>query len=283
MPIVLALSCALVYGLADYCGGTATRVHPAAVVTLVGQAVSLVLVAAAVAVLGTPLAAAHDWAWGAAGGAAGAIGLVAFYWALGHGAMTVVAPTAAVVGAVVPVVVGLARGERPHPLALVGIGLAIGCVALVSGAGELDPTTRSRTPRPVLIAALLAGLGFGALFVAFDKTAASSGAWPLVAARLASVPLLATVVLAGRFRPGPDRRVLRFAVVAGVLDMGANALYLAAAHGGLLSIVAVISSLYPATTVGLAYMLDGERITRTQTTGLALAGVALVLVTLARR
>ena len=283
MPIVLALSCAVVYGFADYCGGTATRVHPAAIVTLLGQSLSLILVAAAVGIAGTPLAPMHDLAWGAAGGAAGAVGLVSFYWALGHGAMTVVAPTAAVVGAIVPVVVGLALGERPHPVAFAGIVFAVLCVALVSGAGERDPEGRPRTPRPVLTAALLAGLGFGSLFVAFDRTASSSGAWPLVAARVASVPLIATLVVTRGMRPRKDRRTLRFAAAAGVLDMAANGLYLAAVHGGLLSIVAVISSLYPASTVGLAFVLDGERVSRVQTVGLGLAGVALVMVTLGRR
>lgn len=283
MPIVLALSCALVYGFADYCGGTASRLHPAALVTLLGQSVSLILVAVGVAVIGTPLAPAADLAWGAAGGAAGAGGLLAFYWALGHGAMTVVAPVAAVVGAIVPVVVGLAQGERPHPLALAGIVFALACVALVSGAGERDPTGRPRTPRPVLMAAVLAGFGFGSLFVAFDRTASSSGVWPLVAARLASVPLLAVIVITRRARPGGDRRALKIAVAAGVLDMAANGLYLAAVRSGLLSIVAVVSSLYPASTVGLAYAFDGERVSRTQTVGLALAGVALVLVTVGRR
>jgi uncharacterized membrane protein len=281
VAVLLALSCALVYGVADYCGGRATRVHPSALVTVVGQAVSLVLVVAVVLVLGTAVAPLHDWVWAGLGGAAGAMGLVAFYYALGHGAMTVVAPTTAVIGAVLPVVVGLAQGERPKTVAFVGIVLAVVCVALVSGAGgpgEAQVPTSGR----VLGAACFAGLGFGTLFVLFDHTSEASGMWPLVAARVVSVPLLLLVIGGSRARFGADRRVLRFAVVAGVLDMAANGLYLAAVRDGLLSLVAVISSLYPASTVTLAFVFDRERVTRLQSVGLGLAAVALVLVTLGR-
>ncbi|MEO5724986.1 MAG: EamA family transporter [Ilumatobacteraceae bacterium] len=281
MAILLALSCALVYGLADYCGGRATRVHPAAIVTVVGQMVSLVLVVTAVVLIGTPVAGLHDWLWSAAGGAAGAVGLLAFYFALGHGVMSVVAPTTAVWGAVLPVGIGLLEGERPHPVALIGIVLAIGCIALVSGAGG-HAEHRSHTSRRVFAAAVFAGLGFGALFVAFAHTSSASGLWPLVAARLISVPLLAAVALGTRVRMAADRRPLRLAVLAGMLDMGANVLYLAAVRGGLLSVVAVISSLYPASTVTLAFVVDGERVSRLQAVGLLLAGVALALVAVGR-
>jgi drug/metabolite transporter (DMT)-like permease len=282
VPIVLALACALVYGIGDYCGGRSARVHPAAVVAVVGQALSLVLVIALVLIIGTPMAQAHDLVLGAAAGAAGALALVSFYFALGHGAISVVAPTTAVIGAIVPVVAGLVQGERPSVLALAGIGVAVVCVALVSGAGERDPRQRSATPPRVLAAACVSGIGFGSLFVILAGTADASGLWPLVFARVASVPLLLMIIGATRVRPAADRATLGLAVVAGVLDMGANVLYLAAVRGGLLSIVAVISSLYPASTVGLAFVFDEERVSRPQAIGLGLAGLALVLVTLGR-
>jgi drug/metabolite transporter (DMT)-like permease len=282
MAILLALGSALVYGFGDYCGGRASRTTPSSIVALTGQAVSLVLIALAVAVAGTPLAAASDMAWGGVAGAAGVVALVMFYWALGHGAMTVVAPTTAVVGATLPVVAGLVQGERPHPVALAGIALAIACVALVSGAGEHDPAQRRATPQRVLVAAILAGIGFGSLFVLLEHTHPSSGMWPLVAARLVSVPLLVVIVLVGRARPGRDRIALRLALVAGILDMTANVLYLLAVRRGLLSIVAVISSLYPASTVALAFSVDGERVSRSQAIGLGLSALALALVTVGR-
>ena len=279
MAILLALSSALVYGVADWCGGRASRFHPSAIVTLVGQVVSLVMIVVTVAIVGTPAPDAATVGWGLAAGAAGAVGLACLYYAFANGAMTVVAPISAVVGAVLPVVVGLTTGERPEPIAYAGIALAIGSVALVSGAiGE-----RHRpTPRRIIGFAVAAGIGFGVLFVAFDRADPDSGLWPLVAARSSSVPLLIMISLCMGARVGPQRRQLRLAVVAGGLDMAANVLYLQAVRGGLLSVVAVVSSLYPASTVMLAFAFDRERVNRWQAAGMATAAVALVMVTLGR-
>jgi drug/metabolite transporter (DMT)-like permease len=282
MTILLALASAVVYGVADYAGGRSTRTNPAAIVALVGQLVSLVLIGAALVIAGTPVADGASLAWGAIGGISGGIGLTAFYHALANGSMAVVAPLTAVVSSVLPVGVGLASGERPKAIAYVGIVVAIVAVALVSGAvGRHD----RRTPRIVLAAAVLAGLGFGGLFVGLDRAADDSGVWPLLAARCGSIPLLTALVLVGRsaiHSHRPTLRGLRFAYVAGALDMTANFLYLEATHGGLLSLVAVVSSLYPASTVTLAYLVDRERIHRPQLVGMGLAAVALAFVTLGR-
>lgn len=279
MAILLALSSALVYGVADWCGGRASRFHPSAVVTLVGQVVSLVLIVIAVAVIGTPVPSLATFVWGLGAGTAGAIGLACLYYAFANGAMTVVAPISAVVGAGLPVVVGLATGERPRTIAYIGIAVAIVGVALVSGAiGRHDRPT----PRRIIGYALVAGIGFGVLFVALDRTDSHSGLWPLVAARSSSVPLLIAIVLLTRSRLGSERRPLRLAFVAGGLDMAANVLYLEAVRGGLLSVVAVISSLYPASTVMLAFLFDRERVNRWQAVGMGAAVAALVMVTLGR-
>jgi drug/metabolite transporter (DMT)-like permease len=157
--------------------------------------------------------------------------------------------------------------------------LAIVAVALVSGAiGTHDRPT----PVPIMGFAVLAGAGFGLLFVALDQTDPDSGLWPLLAARVASVPFLLVLCVVLRARPGAARRMLGLAVVAGALDMAANVLYLEAVRKGLLSLVAVVSSLYPASTVGLAFGVDGERVNRWQALGMVMAGVALVCVTLGR-
>lgn len=287
MSILLALASAVVYGVADWCGGRATRARPAVAVAMLGQAVSLVLIAIAVAVMGTELPGISDLGWGALGGAAGACGLATFYYALANGEMTVVAPVAAVVTAVVPVVAGVILGERPRPIAYIGIAVAVVAVALVSGAvGE----HRHVTPRRILAFAVFAGLGFGSLFIALDRTSADSGLWPLVGARLASLPVLSVMVLVARSRSrgatfsrwNPQWRTLGLPITAGVLDMAANVFFLEANRGGLLSIVAVVGSMYPASTVALAYAFDGERLRRSQGVGMACAGLALALVSLGR-
>ncbi len=277
MAILLAALCAATYGIADYCGGRAARSLASTIVTLIGQATSLVLVIGGVLVLGTPIASAHDLWWGAAGGAAGGIALIAFYTALSRGAMTVVAPTTAIVSAVFPVIVGLWLGERPSATALVGIVVACLAVALVSG---VIGTRHQHTGAPTIVLAALAGVGFGFIFIAFARTANDSGMWPLVAARAASLPVVAVVVGATRPGRGAIGSVIWIVIVSGVLDMAANLFYLEASHRGLLSIVAVISSMYPVSTVCLAFGLDHERVSRTQAAGLVCAATALALVSL---
>jgi drug/metabolite transporter (DMT)-like permease len=277
VAIILAALCAATYGVADYCGGRASRTVASTVVTLVGQATSLVLVMAGVLVIGTPLASTHDLVWGAAGGAGGGMALIAFYRALSHGAMTVVATITAVVGSVLPVVVGLLLGERPSGQALIGIVVACLAVALVSGALG---TRHQHTAFATMALAATGGLGFGWTFVAFSRTHSVSGLWPLVAARLASVPVVALLVVLTRPSVRAVRAAVWVVVASGTLDMAANLFYLEASHRGLLSIVSVVSSMYPVSTVCLALGLDHERVSKSQAAGLACAAVALALVSL---
>lgn len=280
MPVLLALCSAVVYGVGDYLGGRASRVQPSVVVTATGQLMSLVLVGAVVLAMGTASPDASTWWWSAGGGLFGALGITGLYHGFAHGDVTVVAPVSAVVGAAVPVVVGIATGERPSALALVGIALAVAAVALVSGALG---THQHSTPPRIVALAVAVGACFGLLFVAFDRADSDAGMWPLAIARFASVPMLFGLLLVTRQRRVPHRASMAIAVVAGVFDMGANGLYLVATRGGLLSVVAVVASLYPASTVALAATIDKEHIGRWQAIGMALAVVALVMVTLSRQ
>ena len=269
MPVLLALGSALVYGVGDYFGGRASRHQASVIVAALGQMVSLVLVFAAVIVMGTPAPSASTWGWSAFAGVVGALGIAGLYHGFAHGEISVV-----------PVVVGLVTGERPSALALVGIVIAVTAVALVSGA---IGTHQHNTPRRIVVLAVGVGACFGLLFVALDRADAASGVWPLVIARLASVPLLFAIAGASGARPARHRASLQLAVVAGVFDMGANVLYLAAVRGGMLAIVSVVASLYPASTVALAFTIDGERLTKWQAVGLGAAALALVLVSLSRQ
>jgi drug/metabolite transporter (DMT)-like permease len=189
--------------------------------------------------------------------------------------MTVVAPVTAVVSALVPVAVGVATGERPSSLALAGVVVALVAVALISGiAGRAERPTSAR----VAVLALVAGSGFGLLFVFLDRTSDDSGFWPLLVGQCTTVPLIAalTAIRGVDLRRGGRARLL--AVAAGGMAMIANASYLVATRHGLLSLVAVITSMYPATTVLLATVVDRERLTRPQVVGLGLAAGALGLV-----
>lgn len=280
MPVLLALGSALVYGVGDYFGGRASRHQASIVVAALGQMISLVLVLCAVFVMGTPVPSASTWAWSVFAGVIGALGIAGLYHGFAHGEISVVAPTSAVVGAVVPVVVGLVIGERPSGLALIGIAIAVTAVALVSGA---IGTHQHNTPPRIVVLAVGVGACFGLLFVALDQADSDSGVWPLVIARFASVPMLIGLAALTRSRPAHHKGSLQLAVAAGVFDMGANALYLAAVRGGMLSIVSVVASLYPASTVALAFTIDKERLTKWQTLGLVAAALALVLVSLSRQ
>jgi uncharacterized membrane protein len=263
------------YGVADYCGGRASKVSKAAAVTFLGQFVALVLLAILIAFGNTPMMSAHDWWWSGFAGAGGAVALVAFYQAMSLGSMTVIAPITAIVGMCSPVVVGLIQGERPLYIAYAGMALAAAAVALVGDAlGHHDLPT----PVRAIVFAFISGLGFGVIFVCLAQTSDDAGLWPLLGQRMISVPTVAIVayLISGRIHVA--RRVLPLAVLSGLLDTTANGLYLLAIHGGLLSLVGVITALYPVSTVGLAVTLDKEKLHKSQIIGLVLAAISLSMV-----
>lgn len=277
MEIVLAAAAACVYGLGDFCGGRASRDTDSFTVTFVGQVFSVLVLAVALVALADPVAPMRDWIWGAAGGVGGFVGLSMFYFALAKGSMTVVAPTTAVVSAVVPAAAGIGFGERPSVIAYAGVVVAIVGIALVTGALGV---AHAPTSRRIMSIAVLGGCGFGWMFVCLDRTGDDSGMWPLLAARIASISI-ATVVISIR-RSGGVRPLPKLALLAGVFDMGANVLFLLANREGLLTLVSVITALYPVTTILLAMRLDRERVTRSQVAGMVCAGVALALVAVGR-
>ncbi len=278
MAIALAFLCAVVYGVADYSGGRATRHAPSIAVSFYGQITSGVIAVAVVLVIGTAWPPQADLMWGGIAGLASAVALASFYHALSHGAMTVVAPITAVTSAVLPVAFGLVNGERPSALAILGMIVAVAAVALVSGAvGQRHIATR----RSTIGFAFLAGLGFAVIFIALGETTASSGVWPLVAARAVSIVMIAGLALATRTELRGYGSAWKLAALAGLLDMSANFLYLLAVRRGLLSVVVVVVALYPVSTVCLAFGLDKERVSKSQAWGMGLALSALVLVSIA--
>lgn len=279
VEIILAAAAAAVYGIGDYCGGRAARRCPPLAVTLAGQIFSLLVLAIALVALGDPVPGTRDWVWGAVGGAGGFIGLTLLYYGLANGSMTVVAPLTAVVSTIVPVAAGLGFGERPGGLAYVGIVVAIVGVVLVTGA---IGTPHTSTRPFIWLVAVGAGSGFGWLYVCLDRTSDDSGMWPLLAVRIASISLAIVALAVSRPEGSSPRQVPLLALVAGVFDMGANLLFLAASREGLLSLVAVITSLYPVSTIVLAMRIDRERVTRSQVLGMVFAGAALALVSLGR-
>ena len=277
MASILALLSAATFGAGDFLGGLATRHsrHSTSVV-FVAHVVGLVFLASLVPLFGVD-ATRNDIVWGALGGLAGAVGLVLLYRGLAIGTMSVVAPITALGAAVIPVAWGLASGERPEVWALVGAALALVAIYLVSQPTQIEELA-SRWRGAGLPEAIGAGFGFGVFFILLAETASESGLLPLVAARVASVSVLGVLTVALGRRLWLSGTGLRLALGAGLFDAGADALFLAAARTGLLSLVAVLSALYPASTILLARVVLHERIGRVQQLGLAagLAGIVLI-------
>jgi drug/metabolite transporter (DMT)-like permease len=222
----------------------------------------------------TPSASAVGWA--ALAGSAGIVALGAFYRALAIGTMSVVAPISATAAAV-PVLVGLAEGERPSTLQVAGMAIALAGVILASR----EPIEEGADPpnRAAIGLALVAAAGFGTFFVGIDKASATAEVpWVIVVQRCSSLALLVIAALAVRPTLPRDAPSLLILGMVGVLDLGANGLYALATTKGLLSVVSVLGSLYPAVTVVLARFVLAERIARVQEVGvvLALAGVIAI-------
>ena len=275
MPIILGLGAALSYGAADFFGGTAARrVGPAAVV-LFSQAIGLSAFLLFLPLYVSDHLTTRSAAWAGLSGLVGAVGVGLLYRGLAAGRMSVVAPISAVVGATVPVVVSLATGESPSAMQLAGVLVALVAVALVSATPEREGGAGRRRGLPE---AFGAGLAFGIFFLTFNEAGDQGGVWPLVVARLASVTLFGAIALLGRRRVRFDRGVRLPIVATGLLDLGANLFFLLGSQRGLLSIVAVLTSLYPGTTVLLARVVLRERMTPLQSGGLvaALVGIALI-------
>jgi drug/metabolite transporter (DMT)-like permease len=297
MSLPFALPSAVTYGIADFAGGLAARRASVLVVTVVAQAAGLVSLLVVIGFAGgRPSPAAFGF--GVLAGLAGVSGLLLYLKALAVGPMGVVAPLSAVVGAGLPLAVGLLSGERLGPVGWLAVAVALGAILLATAG-----TRHDRAASTGVLLGLAAGVGFGLFFVGMDAAPDDSGLWPLLAGRIASVVLLTGFVLryhlplptrapAASLAPvtgesGVSTRAVArsgtrgpvvLMVVSGVFDTVANVLFLVATRMGDLGISAVVVSLYPVVVVLLARVVLGERLTRTQllSAGLALTASALL-------
>lgn len=267
---------------------------------LVSQAVGLAASATILVITVEAVPAVDALLWGAAAGVAGITGLAFFYRALSGGRMALIAPIAGVIGAALPAAVAVLGGEQLSPLRLVGLGIAlvaIGLISFATGAGA-----QARLSRADLALALLAGLGFAGFFLFLDRGSATGATWwPLFMVRLVGLSVLcaAIAVIAARRRGGVGRRlagvlglprlrlevgsrgillVLPAFVLAGAGDLGGNLFFVLANQTDALAVAVVLSSLYPVVTALLAALLLGERLSRPQAAGVGLAALAAGLI-----
>ena len=272
--IALALGASLCWGTGDFLGGLGARRLSTLTVLATSAFAGLLAVAAFVAIRGDAPPPGESIALAASAGLAGALGLGALYRGMAVGAMAVVAPISASAAAI-PVVVGLAVGERPSALQLAGMAVVLAGVALASR----EPGVSERRIAAGVPLALLAACGFGLYFVLIDPASDDGAAWAVLIARSAATLAAATAALIRRAGlPGPAD--LPLLVTVGVFDAGANAMLAVALTKGLVGLVAVLSSLYPVVTVLLARAVLGERVASAQQLGvvLALGGVAAIAV-----
>jgi drug/metabolite transporter (DMT)-like permease len=272
IAVIFGLASALTWGAGDFSGGLATKRAPVFGVLAIGHGVGLLLLIVLALVWGEPFPAITDLGWGLAAGLAGALGLASLYRALAIGQMGMVAPVSAVLTAALPALFGMFTEGMPDTLKLVGFGLALVGVWFVAGTGAKVGA------RDGLGLALLAGCGFGVFFILLHRAGASAVFWPLAAARSASLALVLPIALGRRQFLLPDLRLLIPVLLSGVLDVIGNAFFVLAGQAGRLDVAAILSSLYPASTVLLAALLLGERMRRVQVVGMvaALAAIALI-------
>ena len=258
------------YGAGDFCGGVAARRGGAAAITFLSGFAALAVLFAGLP--WTPgVIRAADMSWAALAGACGGLGAMLIYRALAIGPVSVASPVLCNVGLALPVLVGIALGERPSALAVTGLALApLSIVLLAQSSAGLPAEERGRARR-VLWPAISAGLAAGCFLVFFGRVESGSGLWPLILGRSVGMTVLALGVLTWRKPLVPPRAAWSLALTAGALDSLANVAYVAAVQRGSMSLVAALVSLAPATTVLLARVLLHERWSPPQRAGFAAA------------
>ena len=273
MSQALALISAVLFGVADFAGGFATRRLPVWKVIPWSQLIGLVLLFVGLLVVPTEEVTRDDLLWGAVGGLAGLAGLALLYSTLAAGTMSVVAPISGATAAAIPVLFDLARGESLEPIQFLGVALGLAAILLVG----LDHGARHVDAR-LLLQAMAAGAGFALFFIALGFTSEESGLWPLVAARSVTIPVAFLIAFVLGVAAPPRGRDLRLVAGAGTLDMGANVAIALSLQRGPVGVNSVLSSLYPAVTALVAVLVLRERPSGQQLAGVVCAvGAVLAL------
>ncbi len=283
----LALVSGLAWGTGDFLGGLMTRRLGVLLVMAIAQFAGLVITGLLIVVLAQPMPETRYLMFGALGGLTGTIGLAALYQGLSIGPMSVVAPTASL-SVMVPVLIGIATGDRPAPLQWVGMACAI--TGIILAAREADPTDieggeeppeRRGWRGPGFLLALVAAVFLGLLVVSLSAAGHGNAWWAAFVVRLTSVPILIVVaVMWRRHERMPNLREAGVLVGIGAFDNVANVTFALAAQTGMLALVSVLGSLYPVSTVLLARSFLHERLSRLQTAGVVTAFVGVGLIAL---
>lgn len=277
LAVFYGLLSAFGWGAADFTGGLASRSSKPYQVLFLAEAAGLVPLLALALLLREPLPDLSVWLWSASASVVGTVGLLFLYRALAEGHMTIAAPVSALLAAVVPVMVGGLLEGLPGRLTVLGFLLALISIWIISQNGE---RRNIRLNLQTLRLPFAAGLFFGFYFVMIHQATREAFFWPLVSARLAGTVVMSIYALVVRGPALPARSIWPLVALGGVLDVTGNAFYVLASRLGRLDVSAVLGSLYPASTVLLAWILLKERLTPRQWIGILLALAAITLLTL---
>jgi drug/metabolite transporter (DMT)-like permease len=276
LSIVNGILSAATWGAADFIGGLASKRTSPYRVLFLAEIAGMIPFTILALLLREPMPPAGDMLLGAGSSLIGLTGLLFLYRALASSQMTIAAPVSALFAALIPVIFGFFALGVPSTSTLIGFVLAFAAVWFISQTDMANwrfSLTDLRLP-------LLSGLFFGLYFLTLHRATLNAFFWPLAAARFAGFAALGLYALVTR-QPGlPPRDLWGFSIINGVLDIGGNAFYVLAAQTGRLDVAAVLSALYPASTVLLAWIVLKERITWLQMFGVFLAFIAIVLFTL---
>lgn len=274
LALAISLASAASWGVSDFLGGLQSRRLSVLAVLAVSQPTGLLLIGVLILLFGADPVSADKLAIAFLAGVAALGGLGAFYAAMAMGTVSVVAPIASL-GVVVPVVFGVAQGEDPGAIQLAGLIVAIAGVVILSY--EEHPEHGGVARRSIWLA-ILAGLGFGVFFTGIDVASPDRPGWAILAVRVGGVSAVAVAILISRPPMDGVPRAIPILVAIGMFDIIANALFAVASTKGILPVVAVGGSMYPAFTIALAHLVLGERLATIQWGGvvLALVGVGLI-------
>lgn len=276
MPVLLALSAALSWGTSDFLGGVASRRGGRVNAVTLGTQTTGLLAFIPVALLVEGSLTMADFWWALFGGMSSGTAIYLLYIGFTKSHTGVVAPIAAIGTAAIPALFGLATGETLEPWQAIGVLLGLTAIWLISRPGEVhfsDHDTRAGVGYGIA-----AGIGFALMFIALDQLSAGSGAWGVLPLRLGGVVMMLAVTTVRRLPMLADRAVWWLILASGFIGSIGNLAFIVATRDGNLSIVSVVSSLFPAATVALAFLLLHERLGRIQLIGVAAALAAVALV-----
>jgi drug/metabolite transporter (DMT)-like permease len=278
LSILFGLTSAAVWGAGDFTGGLASRKTGAYRAVVYGEMIGLIMILVVALIVWQPVPKPGIWALSMLAGAFGTMGILLLYYSMTKGLMSIAAPISALLAALLPVIIGIFTESLPTWLTFIGFAFALAAIWLISQSKEgvkdlVSHITDLRLP-------LLAGVGFGTYFVLINAATHTATLWPMVASRVGGILILVLYMIVRRETWKVEKDAWSMIFINGILDIGGNLFFVLAGQVGRLDISAVLSSLYPGSTVILAWIFLKERLSRTQWIGIIAAMIAIILFTI---